>query len=104
MTQEQYSEMKVNVDELQKTILLLLAKLKESKGNEIEIQADFYWDIPWEELYNPYSTPKDLTLGQLSDDLLEVNKVIESQAVIPYDLIRISNILKALSVENQIAF
>lgn len=96
--------MKVNIDEIQKITSLLLSKLKESKGNEIEISNDYYWDISQDELYSPYEEPKNVTLGQLSDDLEEVQRLIKSDDAIMYDLNRLSNILKVLSIENQTAF
>ncbi|TAF30288.1 MAG: hypothetical protein EAZ57_11885 [Cytophagales bacterium] len=96
--------MKVNIDEIQKITSLLLSKLKESKGNEIEISNDYYWDISQDELYSPYEEPKKITLGQLSDDLEEVQRLIKSDDAVMYDLKRLSNILKVLSIENQTAF
>jgi len=97
--------MKVNIDNLQKIITLLLSKLKEQKGNEIELENDFYWDISSDELYKPYDDPKNISLGQLSDDLAEIDRLSKSRdEAIPYDLKRIAEILKALSVENSVAF
>ena len=96
--------MKVNIDEIQKITSLLLSKLKESKGNEIEINNDYYWEISNEELYNPYEEPRNITLGQLSDDLDEVHRILQSDDAIMYDLKRIAGILKTLSLENQTAF
>jgi hypothetical protein len=98
------SSIKVNIDELQKITSLLLSKLKDSKGNEIEIKNDYYWDIAEDEIYNPYEDPKNITLGQLSDDLEEIQRLPKSDNAIMYDLKRLSNILKVLSVENQRAF
>jgi hypothetical protein len=94
------NNMKVNIDEIQKITIILLSKLKESKGNEIEISNDYYWDISQDELYSPYEEPKNITLGQLSDDLEEVQRLIKSDDAIMYDLKRLSNILKVLSIEN----
>lgn len=96
--------MKVNIDELGKIITILLFKLKEGKGGEIELMNDYYWDINAQELYNPYEYPKTFTLGQLSDDLAEIDRLLKPDDPVPYDLKRVSNILKALSIENEIAF
>jgi hypothetical protein len=98
------NSMKVNIEEIQKITSLLLSKLKESKGNEIEISNDYYWDISQDELYSPYEEPKNITLGQLSNDLEEVQRLVKSDDAIMYDLKRLSNILKVLSIENQTAF
>lgn len=96
--------MKVNVDELDRITSLLLMKFRENIGNEIELTNDFYWDISDSEIYNPYNEPENISLGQLSDDLEEINRLRNSDSVIPYDLRRIANVLKALSIENQISF
>lgn len=96
--------MKINVDKIQKITLLLLSRLKESRGNEIEVTNDYYWDISDEELYNPYEEPKNITLGQLSDDIEEIQRLSNSDDAIMYDLKRLAVIFKAISVENQTAF
>lgn len=96
--------MKVNIKQIEKISLLLFSKLKESKGNEIELRNDFYWDISPDELYNPYEEPQNITLGQLSDDLQELQRLSRTNDAIAYDLKRISSILKALCMENPTAF
>ncbi|QMU63847.1 MAG: hypothetical protein GKR88_05780 [Flavobacteriaceae bacterium] len=97
--------MVVNIEEIQKTITLLLTNLKDKKGNKIELKNDFYWDISSDELYNPYDEPKDISLGQLSDDLSEIHRLSKAEGDgIPYDLKRISEILRALSIENSTVF
>ena len=96
--------MTINLDDLEKIILLLIKKMKQSKGDTLEIVNDYYWDVPKEVLYNPYKEPENITLGQLSEDLIEIQKVIEGKEPIVYDLKRVSCILKALSIENPIAF
>ena len=96
--------MKVNIEQIESITMLLLLKLRESKGNEIELNSDFYWDVSKEELYNPYEKPKNITLGQLSDDLDELQRLSKSNNAIAYDLKRVASIIKALSIENQTAF
>lgn len=97
--------MNVNIDELEEIVSLLLKKLKHSKGKEIELNNDYYWEISNDEVYNPYEEPKNISLGQLSEDINELNRLVnKDDDAIPYDLSRIGNILKALSNENQIAF
>jgi len=91
--------MKINIEELEKLTLLLLSRLRESSGVIIELNNDFYWDIPTDELYNPYEEPKNITLGQLSDDFNEVIRLSKSNDVIPYGVKRLSSIFRAISSE-----
>lgn len=95
---------RISIDEIQKITLLLLARLKESRGVEIEIKSDYYWDISDEELYNPYEEPKNITLGQLSDDIEEIHRLANSDDEVMYDLKRLAAIFKAISIENRTAF
>lgn len=94
----------VDIEELNTMVSHLLLRLKASKGNSIEIQNDYYWDISKDELYNPKGEPKGLSIGQLSDDWHELKRSISSGTEVVYDLKRVSNLLKALSIENPIAF
>ena len=68
------------------------------------MKNDYYWHISQEEIYNSSQDLTDLTLGQLSDDLTEIKRVLIDDCIIPYDLQKVSEILKALSIENEIAF
>lgn len=77
--------MKVNIFEIEKVISILLEKLRRTKGNEIELKNDFYWDIA-------------------SDDLEELKRLNNTDGEISYDLKIISSILTALSIENPTAF
>ncbi|TDQ81704.1 hypothetical protein [Sphingobacterium yanglingense] len=96
--------MKISISEIQKITSDLLSKLKENKGDEIQITNDYYWDISDEEVYNPYEEPRSITLGQLSDDLREIERLINSDDAIMYDLRRIAIILKAISAQNPTTF
>jgi hypothetical protein len=97
--------MQVNIDELHTIITELLSNLKDSRGNEIELKSDYYWDISSDQFYNPYAHPDEISLGQLSDDLHEIQRLSKSgQDAICYDLKRIAEILKVLSIENPTAF
>ena len=96
--------MMVNINEIEKIALLLLSKLKECRGNEIELNNDYYWDIFIEELYNPYEEPTNIGLGQISDDLEEVRRLNKRDNAIPYDIKRLAAILLALYAENPVVF
>jgi len=98
------NDMKINFDEIQDTVIFMLSTFKEHKGVEVEIKSDFYWDISMEEIYNPYDEPRNITLGQISDDIIELRRAMKSGEIVPYDLKRLANILIAISIENQAAF
>ncbi len=64
--------MRITTEELRVATLALLQHLDEIGQNEFEIDEDYYWVVPQDQVYVPYQTPKDLTLGQLSHDVEEI--------------------------------
>jgi len=95
----------VNINEIEKIVLLLLSKLRESKGNEIELTNDYYWDIDDDELYNPYEKPKDIGLGQVSFDIELLLKLLnEPDDALPFHFKKLASILIALYATNPILF
>ncbi|MBK9262153.1 MAG: hypothetical protein IPM54_20410 [Polyangiaceae bacterium] len=64
--------MRVTTEELRAAALALLEHLDKTGQKEFEIEEDYYWFVSQEEVYNPYQSPKELTLGQLSHDLEEM--------------------------------
>ena len=91
--------MKIDLNELLKATKALINTIGNKNGNEIEVGADYYWSIAPDEIYNVYEKPKQLTLGQLSEDWETLQLSVRSNNLTPYDLQRISAILKAISIQ-----
>jgi hypothetical protein len=94
--------MNVNIDHLEKVLSILLAELKVKKSTLVELKGDFFWDIAPEELYDPYNDPHTFTLGQLSDDIDRMERILTTKESVPYDIKRMACLLIALSYENPI--
>jgi hypothetical protein len=87
--------MNVKVTELRAISDRLFAYLEESGRDEFEVSDDYYWAISKEELYDPSKDPKDLTIGQLSDDWNELTAILnEESPPIGYALVWLSAILR----------
>jgi hypothetical protein len=87
--------MKVSTEELRRTALALLRHLEESGQKEFEIDEDFYWDVPADKRYAPYEEPKQLTIGQLSDDWSEVTRMSSGdREFVAYGLVWLAAVLR----------
>lgn len=87
--------MKVSVAELREAANLLFDHLERSGHAEIEVDADYYWSVPTEQLYSSYTEPTGLTLGQLSDDQRELTRIrIGAQPPLAYALVWLSSLLR----------
>lgn len=67
--------MEVDVAELKLVADKLFAHLLQMGHVTVSISHDYYWAVPKETRHDPYTQPVDLTLGQLSDDILELKRI-----------------------------
>jgi hypothetical protein len=89
--------MKITTEDLRKTFEALVDHLDETGQASVELPWDFYWDLSAEELYDPYSDPKDLSLGQLSDDWNRLLQISNGEMpAVGYALVWLSSILRAV--------
>lgn len=87
--------MKLKVSELRAVAESLFTYLEDTERGEVEIPEDYYWTISQEEVYDPSKDPKDLTIGQLSDDWRELSAILNGKSPpIGYALVWLSAILR----------
>jgi len=73
----------------------LLSHVESTGYSAVEIPEDYYWDVPADRRYNPYQKPEDLTLGQLSDQWSELEKILaDKKAILNCDLVWLAAILR----------
>jgi len=95
----QSSTLKIDVDQLEQALKTLVDELRKKKGKIINIEQpiDYYWSIAGNDLYNPYENPTELTLGQLSDDLEEMNRIASKKSEpVSYDFVKMSSVMAML--------
>ncbi|MUL36522.1 hypothetical protein [Gloeocapsopsis dulcis] len=89
--------MQVTVSELRAVSEQLFLHLERKGYSSVELSADYYWNIPKELRYNPYEEPKELDLGQLTDDWANLCNVLEGKTdPLGYALVWLSTVLRAV--------
>lgn len=89
--------MKIEIDVLEEATKAVFKHLKEQKITDLKFDEDFYWNITQEDRYNPYDEPKELTLGQLSDDWLEIKKIASGEnETIGFALVWLASLYKII--------
>ena len=89
--------MEIDLAELRKLTDLLLHDLQQQGYQTIQIEDDYYWEIPKEGLYDPYTNPKDLTMGQLTHDWERLRRILQgSSEPLAYGLVWLSSLLRAI--------
>jgi hypothetical protein len=88
--------MEVSVDRLREISNLLLS-LERHGGNKIDINADYYWDVPENLRYDRYQEPIKHTVGRLSEDLMQLEQMVDGNGpVIGYALVWYAAILRRI--------
>ena len=89
--------MQVSVSELRAMTEKLFLHLERKDYSSVELSTDYYWNIPKEFRYNPYEEPKDLDLGQLTDDWANLRKILEGTTEpVGYAFVWLSTVLRAV--------
>ena len=88
---------KSKIDQLEAIFTLLIDHLKAKGIDSVDIDEDYYWNVPQASLYDPYHEPGQLEIGQLSDDWNELSKLLEGKKVpLAYHLVWFAAILRAI--------
>lgn len=89
--------MRITTAELRKATDALLSHLEKSGHTTVDVDQDFYWSIASEQRYDPYTVPKELSMGQLTDDWAEVSSIMQGEKEpVGYALVWLSSILRAV--------
>ncbi|MDQ0379046.1 hypothetical protein [Amycolatopsis thermophila] len=87
----------IRLDQLAAAAETLLEHVREVHGDTVEVDADYFWSIPPDVLYNVYAEPKELTIGQLSESDQHIRQLVEGQQPpVAYHLVWLSDLLRAV--------
>lgn len=89
--------MQVDLSLLEKAVVTILGEMKRRGIDSIPLDADFYWNLPSEAIYDPYNEPNQLDIGQLTDDYETLKLAQETDRLIGYNLKNVSAIMRYLS-------
>nr|VFK21306.1 MAG: hypothetical protein BECKLPF1236A_GA0070988_102964 [Candidatus Kentron sp. LPFa]VFK34711.1 MAG: hypothetical protein BECKLPF1236C_GA0070990_102934 [Candidatus Kentron sp. LPFa] len=93
--------MLVDISVLEKATSAVFQHLRENGINSIDLDKDFYWNIEKEQKYDPYQEPTEMNLGQLADDLKEIEKIASGDGdVIGYALVWIAALYQYIGEAN----
>jgi hypothetical protein len=93
----------ISIAELKTVSNLLLQHLETSGVGLVDISEDFYWEVPLEFRYDQYDEPKQFNVGQLSDDVCELKRLIHGEAPpMGLGLVWLSSILRRIGETSKV--
>lgn len=73
----------LRVAELRAAIELALDAFVTEHGDEVAVEGDHYWHLPVDVAFDLWSESRELTVGQLSDDVDEIRGFVANDDATP---------------------
>jgi hypothetical protein len=89
----------IEVEALKKVALILVDHLAQHHGDHVALEHDMFWSIPSPDIFNVYTRPDHLTIGQLSEAWESLHRMVAEDRPLVYGLVWLSDLLRALGTE-----
>lgn len=87
----------VRIADLRQAISVVLDQAERTLGMQFHLGADFYWDLPLRERFDPTWQPSNHTLAALADDVAEIESLLaphpDDEVILWHDLHHIAGVL-----------
>ncbi len=91
------SAVNVPVETLRRAATILLQHLGDMEGPVITLDSDFYWSIPEEQRMNVFVEPTEFTIGQVSECLDNVGRIVDDPSLsTSFGLVWLADLLRAV--------
>lgn len=88
----------VTVRELRAAADAVLSHLETLGMINVDLDVDYYWSVEDSRLYDPYQSPGELSLDQVSADLEDLRRIVrEGGEPLTYGLTCLASVLRAVA-------
>ena len=93
--------MKISTAEIRSIVETLCRHLDETDRSAIEVDEDYYWHVPDDEVFDVSKDPTELNVGQITDDWSELQKISDkTMPPIGHGFVWLSSVLRAIGNKN----
>lgn len=87
--------MELDLHLLEKIVVSMFREIK--KQGVASLDADYYWDVPGTDIYNTYSEPRQLEIGQLTEDYELLCNAYKGGYLVQPNFRKVASLLRYLS-------
>lgn len=91
---EPSSGLTIETGELRDVFERLISHLEQTNGRSLSLHEDYYYSMPFPEIYDVTSGPPEPTIGQLSESWANLQR--SQTETISIELVWLADVLKAL--------
>lgn len=89
--------LEVPVAVLRKAAEVLLDRVEEVAGDSVMLDVDMFWEIPSGARAKVYEEPREFTIGQLSESLVNIQQVVRDPSdAVSFGLVWLADLLRAI--------
>lgn len=88
----------VDLATLRAVVSGLLDHLEASEAGEVLLDHDMFWSMDVSEMFNVYSRPDNLTIGQLSESWASLLRMIDEDRPLMYGLVWLADVLRVIGL------
>ncbi len=93
--------MKISTDDIRSIVEALCLHLDETGRSVIDVDEDYYWSVPDNEVFDVAKDPVELDVGQLTSDWDDLEKIKDnSMPPVGYGFVWLSSVLRAIGKDN----
>ena len=89
--------MDINLEDILRVTTLAIKHLQDGGENVLTTDHDYFWEVLLTDRYDMNKQPVELGVGQLTDDVLQLRRVLSGEdPVSGFDLVRVASLLRLL--------
>lgn len=93
---DSWSGLKIDTGELREVFDRLISHLEQTRGESVTLHEDYFYSLPFPEIYDVTSDPPPPTIGQLTESWMNLRRTQDIDSTIMFELVWLGDLLKAL--------
>lgn len=86
----------IDTRELREVFERLITHLEQTKGASVTLHEDYFYSLPYPEIYDVMNDPPAPTIGQLTESWSNLHRSADVDTTITFELVWLGDLLKAL--------
>lgn len=86
----------IDTGDLREVFERLITHLEQTRGASVTLREDYFYSMPYPEIYDMTKPPPAPTIGQLTEPWANLHDTKEIDSTITFELVWLGDLLKAL--------
>src|SRR5688572_16223825 len=90
------SGLTINTGELREVFERLITHLEHTRGGSVTLREDYFYSLPFPEIYDVTKGPPSPTIGQLTESWTNLQRTQDIDSTVTFELTWLGDLLKVL--------